>query len=118
MNTLQRRLIATLVGLGCVFPCFAEPAAATALEANISALGELNGIALACRQMALSTRLRDIVIHQAPKERNIGERFEQATSESFLRQGQADHACPDSKTLAADIDRAQATLQHLGRPQP
>lgn len=88
------------------------------LQQRISALGQLNGVALACQQMALSARLREILINQAPKEREIGEIYEQATQASFLAQGQEGKNCPDSKTLAGQIDDARANLERTLGSKP
>lgn len=81
------------------------------LQQSVSALGQLNGIALACQQMALSARLREILINEAPKEREIGELYEQATQTAFLAQGQEGKSCPDSKAFAVQIDDARTTLR-------
>lgn len=96
--------------------CLLLPAAGAADVANelavVSDLGRLNGIALACRQPALSTRLRDMVINMAPKERQVGEVFEQATSTAYLAQGRPDAtACPDSRELASHIEAGEAALK-------
>lgn len=78
----------------------------------ISDLGRLNGIALACRQPALSTRLRDMVINLAPKERQVGEAFEQATSAAFLAQGQPDAPpCPATRQLVSRIEQGESALK-------
>jgi len=77
----------------------------------ISELGELNGIALACQQPALVTRARNIVITVAPKTREYGELFENATNAAYLEQGKGKTACPDAPTLAARIAAAEKRLQ-------
>lgn len=84
----------------------------TALSQSVSRLGELNGIALACKQGALAVRLREVMIEMAPKQRDVGEDFENATNASFLAFGQAGQQCPDGRTLAGQIDSATAALKH------
>lgn len=103
-------LLAITLGIGANLPAQAEPSPGTQTRSAITALGHLNGIALACGQMALSTRLRDILINEAPKERDIGEIFEQATHATFLTQGKENASCPNSKSLAERIDTARATM--------
>ena len=78
--------------------------------AAISELGELNGIALACQQPALVTRTRNIVITAAPKTRDYGEIFENATNAAYLEQGKG-AACPDAATLASRLGDAEKRLQ-------
>lgn len=89
----------------------AESPGVSAGTLAVAELGRLNGIALACKQPALTTRLREIVIAVAPKVREIGEKFEQATSQSFLAQVQQNQPCPEGKALAASIDTAEAALK-------
>lgn len=117
-KTAARRIILALTGLLATGASLAEGDLTPALRSSIDALGRLNGQALACQQMVLSTRLRNILIYQAPKERSIGEAFEQATQEAYLAQGQVDKACPDSKTLAAQIETATLELRRSIGRQP
>lgn len=108
---LLPRLLCVLLGLAGAGASYAETPVGPDVQARIADLGRLNGVALACDQMALSQRLRNIVIYQAPKERQVGEWFEQATSESYLAQGKSSSSCPESRTLAGQIDAAGAALQ-------
>jgi hypothetical protein len=85
----------------------------TALRQAIGELGALNGIALACKQNALTARMREIMVDTVPKEREIGEVFEQATHVSFLDFGNSGKVCPDGKTLASDIDLAREKLRRV-----
>lgn len=107
-----RRILAVLISMSIALPSLATPSAGPEAQAAISTLGNLNGVALACGQMALSTRLRDILINEAPKERDVGELFEQATQASFLAHGQGDAICPESKILAEKIDTARNSMRN------
>ena len=80
-------------------------------KVTVSALGELNGIALACQQPALVSRARNIVISTAPKTREYGEIFENATTAAYLEQGKGQTPCPDAVTLAGRIAAAEKNLQ-------
>ena len=80
-------------------------------KAAVSALGELNGIALACQQPALVSRARNIIVTTAPKTRDFGEIFENATNAAFLEQGKGKTPCPDSATLVGQINAAEKRLQ-------
>lgn len=86
-------------------------AAADTLQQAVSELGTLNGIALACKQGALTARMREIMVDTVPKERAVGEVFEQATQASFLSFGTAGQDCPDGKSLAGQVDRARDKLR-------
>jgi hypothetical protein len=97
-------LILTLAGLGT--NCLAADAGTAAVEA----LGQINGIALACRQPAIVSRARNAVQTTAPKTRAIGEAFEQATNSAYLEQGKG-RSCPDAATLAGRLKEAEDRLQ-------
>lgn len=107
------KFLAWLLAAAALYAGGAAHAAATdtPLTRSIQTLGELNGRALACKHMALAARLREIIIDHAPKERSVGELYEQATSQSYLQQGQSASSCPDGKQLAADISQAETRLK-------
>ncbi len=78
--------------------------------AAVQAIGRLNGIALACQQPALVSRTRNSVVTTAPKTREIGEAFENATNAAYLEQGKGG-ACPDAAALASNVAAAEKRLQ-------
>ncbi|PKO93757.1 MAG: hypothetical protein CVU16_04560 [Betaproteobacteria bacterium HGW-Betaproteobacteria-10] len=86
-------------------PSFATDAGSAAL----AAIGEINGIALACAQPAIVSRARNAVTHSAAKTRANGEIFENATNAAYLKQGK-DVTCPDAPTLAKKITEAEKNL--------
>lgn len=110
--------IFALAGLLTAGPVLADGELTPALRSSVDSLGRLNGQALACQQMALSTRLRNILIHDAPKERSVGEVFEAATQAAYLAQGQGGQACPDARTLAKQVETAAAELQRALAAKP
>ena len=75
--------------------------------AAVEQLGSVNGQALACRQVALSSQARNALIAVAPKTREVGEAFEAATNKAFLAPG----GCGDRKRLAAEVDAAIVALR-------
>lgn len=79
--------------------------------AAVTELGQLNGIALACKQPALVTRARNAIVTTAPKTRDIGETFENATNAAYLEQGKGKTPCPDGATLAGRIAVSEKRLQ-------
>lgn len=76
-------------------------------EAAVARLGQLNGQALACRQMDLSTRARNALVALAPKTREIGELFEAATNRTFLSRP----PCGERQRLSAEVDAAVLELR-------
>lgn len=79
--------------------------------AVVTELGQLNGIALACNQPALVSRARNVVVTTAPKTREIGEVFENATNAAYLEQGKSLTPCPDGATLSGRIAASEKRLQ-------
>lgn len=115
-TVLSRVLVAavltgSLAGVACAAP-------QVDLRQVVTRLGQLNGIALACKQDVLAIRLREIMIGTAPKQREIGEAFEIATNEAFLAFGRAGQECPDGRALAEQIDVAHRDLRLAIGAQP
>lgn len=81
-----------------------------AREKIIAELGRLNGQALACGHVRVSNRIRSIVVARMPKTREIGERFETATSAAFLAQGKEHADCPQEVALTVAVDAAAKPL--------
>lgn len=76
----------------------------------ITTMGEVNGIALACQQMALVSRARNAVATTAPKTRVNGEIFEEATNASYLEFGNSKKECPDATALVQRLNDAEKRL--------
>ncbi len=96
----------------------AAPAHATELDEAtqnriVDGLGRLNGQALACRHVQLSNRIRSIVIARMPKTREIGERFENATSAAFLDHGKRGAECRPLPALTLEVE---SVAKPLGAP--
>lgn len=78
--------------------------------AAIEAIGKINGMALACEQLAIASRARNAVTTTAPKTRANGEAFENATNAAYLEQGKG-VPCPDASRLNAALGDAEKNLQ-------
>lgn len=92
----------------------ALPVAAESQDAGLSALqdlGQLNGQALACSQMAVSGKAKSLMIRHAPKTRRYGEVFEEATNAAFLEQGKIEGGCPTATVFTARLSVLTARLQ-------
>jgi len=97
--------VAALVLSFAAIPAFAADEGSTAL----TAIGEINGIALACQQPAIASRARNAVTTTAPKTRANGEFFENATNTAYLEQGKS-RPCPDVATLVKHLNEAEKNL--------
>ncbi|MCB1960277.1 MAG: hypothetical protein KDE68_07105 [Rhodocyclaceae bacterium] len=84
-------------------------------DAAIGALGEANGIALACKLTGNVARIKAMMIDTVPKTRANGALFEQATNDAFLSQHQG-NACPAEADMGARVDGLEARLRAHFKP--
>ena len=79
---------------------------------EVQALGSINGQALACGYAETVSRIKTVIIQQAPKSRRYGAAFEEATNKAFLDQARKEQTtCPDGPTLNGQVDEATQRLQ-------
>lgn len=114
MPSCQRRLFSSLlIAASFALPVRAAPSYIDELLGHVAALGQLNGQALACRDKAAAARIKSIMINRAPKTREFGEAFDQATQQAFAAARQ--RACP---TAAELLVSAEALALHFPAPPP
>lgn len=89
--------------------CLALTASAAALADEdvryqaVSALGELNGVALQCKYLDQVRRMKAAVVDHAPKERSFGLAFDQATNDAFLAFVRNGDGCPPHESLERQV---------------
>ncbi|MDR2188723.1 MAG: hypothetical protein LBE62_11870 [Azonexus sp.] len=105
----MKLLLSGLAALLILCPARADEAAG---DEAIARLGRLNGVALACEQPAIASRVRHLMQTSAPKTRGNGEIFEQATSAAFLEQGQG-RECPDIAAFNRQLGDAEQALRQV-----
>jgi len=111
----SRRLPALL--LPCLLATFPATASELPGRAALTMIGEVNGTALACQQLAIVSRARNAVATTAPKTREHGEVFEHATQTAFLALGQGG-ACPEAAVLTERLQTAEEALARAFARQP
>ena len=72
----------------------------------VSALGELNGVALQCKYLDQVRRMKAAIVVNAPKERSFGLAFDEATNEAFLAFMRTGEACPTHERLERSVGHA------------
>lgn len=83
----------------------------------IRGLGELNGIALHCRYLDQTRRMKKALITVLPKRRALGQGFDDVTNESFLRFIEEQGVCPDKTRFSGQVgDAIRALEKAFGRP--
>ncbi|MCW9078411.1 MAG: hypothetical protein OQK74_04465 [Gammaproteobacteria bacterium] len=80
-------------------------------HAAITMLGELNGVALQCRYLEQTQRIKHTLVANLPKRRELGLLFEDATNKSFLAFMQRDETCPGSADFVGQVDSAVDLLE-------
>ncbi len=72
----------------------------------ISSIGKLNGIALQCRYIDQVKRIKMALVESLPKQRMLGEWFEQSTNASFMEFMEKDQVCPAAQLFQLEVDAA------------
>ena len=86
-------------------PAFSAEVATPAQLQAIAELGRLNGVALQCRYLPQVQRIKRELVLNLPKQRALGDWFEQKTNDTFMQFMQQNKPCP----VAFDFDQS---LQH------
>lgn len=80
---------------------------------EVRMLGRVNGQALACAQNENVARIKAVMVGYAPKSREYGAAFEQATHESFLVRSREQEACQDAPVIALQVEDLASRLRAL-----
>lgn len=81
--------------------------------AEVRELGRLNGQALACAQNENIARIKAVMIGNAPKSREYGAAFEQATNEAFMLRSRDQEACQDGPVITLQVEELANRLRAL-----
>jgi len=108
----MKRLSVTVAGL-LFGSLLAGPAAAISDQQyqTIRALGELNGVALHCRYLEQTHRMKKALVRVLPKRRALGQGFDDVTNESFLRFIEEKGTCPDPASFSGQVGDAIHELE-------
>ena len=78
--------------------------------AVVRTLGTVNGQALACSEMGVAARARQLMLAHAPKTSRFGAAYEEATNEAFNAQTGSGKPCANATELAARINELALRL--------
>lgn len=94
-----------------------DAAAEAEARATVTELGQLNGLALACREPELSGRAKRLMLDHVPKLRDWGELYESATHQAFLA---PPGGCSEAALLRVRIELVAARIARLlpASPKP
>lgn len=91
-------------------PAFGLAVNAEAGLAVVKSLGSVNGRALACSEMGVAARARELMLAHAPKTPRFGAAYEEATQAAFTAQTQSGKACASGTELTAYINQLALQL--------
>jgi len=105
---MKIHLLAIAGVIALSFPAKAETAMT---DVALKALGGLNGMALHCKYIDQSAKMRKAAVETLPKSRKYGEDFETATNDAFLSASKTGAACPDKAAFENDVASAIGLLK-------
>lgn len=88
-------------------------AAEDAQLAAIKRLGELNGIALNCGHFSETQRMKQALVANLPKQKQLGELFDYETNRSFMKVIQEQATCPTKIELHRQVEQAIQELERI-----
>jgi hypothetical protein len=106
--------LSTLAALCLTALAVQQPAHAADVELGLTLVTELaqvNGVALACQDMASAGKAKKMMLAHGPKTPRFGSAYEEATNASYLNQTRTAAACPDATTVNSKLDALAKRLQ-------
>ena len=109
----MRYIVSILVvywGLAAVYAPLAVAITTEQYDRN-NALGRLNGVALHCGYLEEMRRMKQALIDNLPKRRELGLAFDRLTNESYLDFIKRAEDCPRESTFASEVKKAIQLLK-------
>jgi hypothetical protein len=80
--------------------------------ASIKALGAINGVALSCKRLDQTQRMKQAVVTSLPKIRYLGDAFDQASNDAYLAFLGAAKLCPTKSAFSSQVTEAIDVLKN------
>ena len=90
---------------------FASRAATESQLNSIAELGRLNGVALQCSYTTQMQQIKQALVLNLPKQRALGEWFENKTNDSFMAFMSTNASCPSAVDFMQEVNAAIITLE-------
>jgi hypothetical protein len=90
---------------------FAAQAASDSQLNAIADLGRLNGVALQCRYTTQMQQIKQALVLNLPKQRVLGEWFDNKTNDSFMAFMTTNASCPSATEFMQQVNAAIITLE-------
>lgn len=78
---------------------------------SIADLGRLNGVALHCHYTTQVQQIKQALVLNLPKQRALGEWFENKTNDSFMAFMSTNASCPSATEFMQQVNAAIITLE-------
>jgi len=78
---------------------------------SIADLGRLNGVALQCRYTTQMQQIKQALVLNLPKQRALGEWFENKTNDSFMKFMNTNASCPSATEFMQQVNAAILTME-------
>ncbi len=90
---------------------FATRAATEPQLNSIAELGRLNGVVLQCGYKTQMQQIKQALVLNLPKQRALGEWFENSTNDSFMAFMSTNASCPSATEFMQQVNAAIITLE-------
>ena len=102
-----------IAGFTMILLSWQAQAASDEQLSSIKQLGQLNGVALHCKALEETQRMKRAMVLNLPKLQQLGELFDHETNDSFLKFISARSTCPSPADLTSQVDGAIKQLQQV-----
>jgi hypothetical protein len=90
---------------------FASRAATESQLNSITDLGRLNGVALQCSYTTQMQQIKQALVLNLPKQRALGEWFENKTNDSFMAFMKTNASCPSAVDFMQEVNAAIIAME-------
>lgn len=111
MNYKTLILLPFIILISISSGAYASRAATSSQLSSIAELGKLNGVALQCRYTSQMQQIKQALVLNLPKQRALGEWFENSTNDSFMAFMNTSASCPSATEFMQQVNAAIITLE-------
>jgi hypothetical protein len=111
MNYKILKLLPLAILISISSNVFAARAATNTQLNSIAELGKLNGVALQCGYKTQMQQIKQALVLNLPKQRALGEWFENKTNDSFMSFMSTNASCPTAVEFMQQVNTAIITLE-------
>ena len=110
MNYKKFILLSFVIPVSIASSAHAQAATESQLD-SIADLGRLNGVALQCSYTIQMQQIKQALVLNLPKQRALGEWFENKTNDSFMAFMETKASCPSAVEFMQEVNAAIITLE-------